>query len=1159
VVGDFNENVLGNKGGSVQCMKELGLINVLASNITIPDGVRTHNRGSQIIDGVWATPYMQEKIISCGLAPFDYMYTSDHRGIFLDMDILEVLDAREIDVTPPPYRRLKCTIPKRVRSYCKEVQDKWENHKIKEKIDKLIDMSTLIYDDEIKQGFIKFLNQYDDEISGILSSAERNCCNIGRQCSLLFTPTLKKILRNKRQVSQQINKQKKLHVNESSPQSLLQLSALKAHLKETNTQLRDYTKNQRTKRDEFLDERAQELTRKRGLSKSKVPSIVKNLKHIERQIVDAAKIRSTLKPNSHTRTDFVMIPAISQYSPAERSVPNFDFLHIDTIWPKVQKANGKDITEWHDVENPTKVEQLILDALQKHFSQANDTIVTSPKWRKILSSKESQDKLLQGTFEWEEDVPGEFQELISSFQMNENEIPDKIPFQLKYEAFQTFIKHSKEKKSTSPSSRHYGHYKALLDEAPDVLYDIFRLMNVTVKTGIFLNRYKKTLTTLICKESGTPYIHRFRPIHIIEAELQFISKSIWAKKMINAAEHDQNITDAQYGGRNGRQAQSSVLNTVMYYDIHRQLRKDYTSNDDDMKANYDREISHYVAAEGRSIGMTYEAGKYLIDATASQEYFIRTPNGPSKTSYKFTESRPIWGLGQGVGWAGACWQLTATTISKCMDNSCLGIYLCCPEGKVDVKKLMDFFIDDTKKVCNQVREGMTLRDQTEFNMQKHTYYIAATGGSLALDKCTWYQIVFSFNTQGNPVILSKQEMPGEIEIFRNFNGEKVRIKRLEYDVAHKTLGYFVSPDGSSSTHYEFTKDLVHKWKTRVQSSRLNSSQILKSYETVLKRQIIYRSVSTSFSFQQCDAIMKIINPILLNAANLQKNFPRSIMEAGPEYAGFNWPHLYDMQGQEKLKFFFMHLRKNDTTANLLRISLKYTQLQLGLETNFLSLDHDDYSYLLLENTWLTHLWQYVSSRGLQVHLTDHITVQKKSPSDKFIMEVLHEGNMTIEEKIIANKVRIALQILHVSEIVDGRGRRLLPDVRNGVLYRKTKLQWPKQVLIRKWIPIWHKACGILQRYVSKNRIDLPRFSKTQEWEWMMDSTHTYITNGKCSYKRKKIKERYLYRKIQETIPSAVQCDTRVDLTFIKTNPKIIYIYDDNSTSRTENEGSPGHE
>ena len=78
--------------------------------------------------------------------------------------------------------------------------------------------------------------------------------------------------------------------------------------------------------------------------------------------------------------------------------------------------------------------------------------------------------------------------------------------------------------------------------------------------------------------------------------------------MIRKAELDGQITDGQYGGRNGRQAQSSVLNTVLYGDFHRQRRRDYTSNDDDMKANFDREIPHYVAAETRTIGMTHDAG-----------------------------------------------------------------------------------------------------------------------------------------------------------------------------------------------------------------------------------------------------------------------------------------------------------------------------------------------------------------------------------------------------------------------------------------------------------------------------------------------------------------------------------------------------------------------
>jgi len=218
VVGDFNENVFGTKGELTTTMNELGFSNILRSQINIPEGARSHCRGSKIIDGAWSTPYIQSRIISCGLAPFDFLYPSDHRGIFLDLDILDILDARMVDVKPPPYRRLKSSIPKRVQTYCEEVEAKWNNHKIKEKIDKLEDMSTVIDDVYLRNSFINFLNQYDDEIGGILQSAERNCCNVSRHCTYLFTPSLQKTLRLKRQLQQQeLNKKKKIDVTNSNP------------------------------------------------------------------------------------------------------------------------------------------------------------------------------------------------------------------------------------------------------------------------------------------------------------------------------------------------------------------------------------------------------------------------------------------------------------------------------------------------------------------------------------------------------------------------------------------------------------------------------------------------------------------------------------------------------------------------------------------------------------------------------------------------------------------------------------------------------------------------------------------------------------------------------------------------------------------------------
>ena len=71
--------------------------------------------------------------------------------------------------------------------------------------------------------------------------------------------------------------------------------------------------------------------------------------------------------------------------------------------------------------------------------------------------------------------------------------------------------------------------------------------------------------------------------------------------------------------------------------------------------------------------------------------------------------------------------------------------------------------------------------------------------------------------------------------------------------------------------------------------------------------------------------------------------------------------------------------------------MKYTQMQLGVEIPFFSLDFEEYSYLC-QTTWVTHLWEYTSSLGLLVSLTDPLSVPKTSPTDAFIMDILHEIN-----------------------------------------------------------------------------------------------------------------------------------------------------------------------
>ena len=83
--------------------------------------------------------------------------------------------------------------------------------------------------------------------------------------------------------------------------------------------------------------------------------------------------------------------------------------------------------------------------------------------------------------------------------------------------------------------------------------------------------------------------------------------------MMNKVKRLQSVTDEQYGGRRNLQAQSAVLNKVMYYDITRQTRSKSAFMDDDAKACYNRIVTGLSAVDGRKWGMSYDEARYTTN------------------------------------------------------------------------------------------------------------------------------------------------------------------------------------------------------------------------------------------------------------------------------------------------------------------------------------------------------------------------------------------------------------------------------------------------------------------------------------------------------------------------------------------------------------------
>ena len=250
--------------------------------------------------------------------------------------------------------------------------------------------------------------------------------------------------------------------------------------------------------------------------------------------------------------------------------------------------------------------------MKKHFAQAQGTPLTSRDWIDKLSNEKIQQQIIDGTYDLK-DVSDSIRMYLKALERPSN-VKKDLPFQYSFSEFRFFIKKCTESTSASPSGRHYGHYIVLNKHLPDILKDTYRIMSFGIKYGIVLERYQETITTLIQKEE-LPYIHRLRPLHLIEVELQAITKSQWAKQLIIHAEKKDLIVDSQYGYRANRQAQSLILNKTLTYDIHRHLAKDFTSVDEDLKACFDRELSHLGSVEDRYYGNSYAHGEFLTKTT----------------------------------------------------------------------------------------------------------------------------------------------------------------------------------------------------------------------------------------------------------------------------------------------------------------------------------------------------------------------------------------------------------------------------------------------------------------------------------------------------------------------------------------------------------------
>jgi len=160
--------------------------------------------------------------------------------------------------------------------------------------------------------------------------------------------------------------------------------------------------------------------------------------------------------------------------------------------------------------------------------------------------------------------------------------------------------------STSPSGRHLGHYKALIQD-PILLSCLQKFLDITVSRGISIPRWSKAVNVMIEKDPGSPKINRLRIIHLFEADFNLFLKLTWGSRLVRHAQKLDLLNNGQHGSVPGRNPMDPIMLNQLSSDMCRVLKLNFARFDNDASACFDRIIVALGMLAARRCGMPVSA------------------------------------------------------------------------------------------------------------------------------------------------------------------------------------------------------------------------------------------------------------------------------------------------------------------------------------------------------------------------------------------------------------------------------------------------------------------------------------------------------------------------------------------------------------------------
>ena len=584
-------------------------------------------------------------------------------------------------------------------------------------------------------------------------------------------------------------------------------------------------------------------------------------------------------------------------------------------------------------------------------------------------------------------------------------------------------KKMKEHTSSGGLILHFGHMKACSTSSFLSEFES-SIVQIPYSTGYSPTPWQEGTIVMIQKRAQVDLVSKLRTLVLTLADFNHNNKILGRTTMHHAEKH-QLLAKEQYGSRRSKSAIEHAFHKRLTYDIMRQSCINGALCSNDAMSCYDRILHSVASLAYQRLGIPLPPIKCMLQSIQNMKHNLCTSYGDSMWTISSKGTLiPYQGILQGNGAAPTTWVVLSTPLLNMMRTARHGGFFTSPITRQSSHYVAFAYVDDTDLLEFNSRDPHITIDEVMEKMQQAVNRweggLKTTGGALVPSKSWVYPVSFKFDEEGE----WSYETLAEIDIETTVNDHHDQQRTLPQEEAHtakKTLGVFLAPDGNNDRAVQELRDTAQTWGEKIKTSHIDKKTAWLATESTILKTLQYPLPALTLSNEECTKIMTPILHTSLPKIRVCRNFPRDVVYGPKEEGGLGLTNLYTFQGCSHIAEFMEHLDANDMTGDLLRCSLEYATLEVGIGHNLLTLDYHQYQHLLTD-CWFKHLWEFCFNNSVQID--DYVTTMPalRRENDVFLMEVIVNYGYTKLQLQRINRCRQYLQVITLLDILCGSGR-----------------------------------------------------------------------------------------------------------------------------------------